>query len=194
MGSQAHDGRRAYIRQTGPQRRNRRRHWRSLSPALGHSCRISRAKPPRPMSGARFPRRPSASCSTPACCAFFSRGDYGGWEMDWGTQYYISKEIAHGCPSTAWVVSVVGPAYLSRRAFFQRGPRRSVVRLEGHHRCHEFGAKTRYVRHQGKGRFYRQRRVRVFKRDRPLGLGHGCRSDRGRRAGTPLLPHAAQGL
>ena len=28
--------------------------------------------------------------------------------MDWGTQYYISKEIAHGCPSTAWVVSVVG--------------------------------------------------------------------------------------
>ena len=39
---------------------------------------------------------------------FFQPRRYGGWEMDWGTQYYISKEIAHGCPSTAWVVSVVG--------------------------------------------------------------------------------------
>ena len=39
---------------------------------------------------------------------YFQPRRYGGWEMDWGAQYYISKEIAHGCPSTAWVVSVVG--------------------------------------------------------------------------------------
>ena len=39
---------------------------------------------------------------------FFQPRRFGGWEMDWGTQYVISKEIAHGCPSTAWVVSVVG--------------------------------------------------------------------------------------
>jgi 3-hydroxy-9,10-secoandrosta-1,3,5(10)-triene-9,17-dione monooxygenase len=39
---------------------------------------------------------------------FFQPRRFGGWEMDWGTQYFISKEIAHGCPSTAWIVSVVG--------------------------------------------------------------------------------------
>ncbi|MSO64471.1 MAG: hypothetical protein EXQ85_01480 [Alphaproteobacteria bacterium] len=39
---------------------------------------------------------------------YFQPRRYGGWEMDWGTQYYIAKAIAHGCPSTAWIVSVVG--------------------------------------------------------------------------------------
>ncbi len=39
---------------------------------------------------------------------YFQPRRYDGWEMPWGTQYYLSKIIAHGCPSTAWVVSVVG--------------------------------------------------------------------------------------
>ena len=39
---------------------------------------------------------------------YFQPRRYGGYEMDWGTQYHLSKIVAHGCPSTAWVVSVVG--------------------------------------------------------------------------------------
>lgn len=39
---------------------------------------------------------------------YFTPRRYGGYEADWGIQYYISKELAHGCPSTAWVSSVVG--------------------------------------------------------------------------------------
>ncbi len=39
---------------------------------------------------------------------YFAPKRYGGYEADWGIQYYISKELAKGCPSTAWVSSVVG--------------------------------------------------------------------------------------
>jgi len=39
---------------------------------------------------------------------FFRPRAYGGYEMEWGTQYRFSKVLAHGCPSTAWVASVVG--------------------------------------------------------------------------------------
>lgn len=39
---------------------------------------------------------------------YFVPRRFGGYEADWGVQYYISKELAHGCPSTAWVSSVVG--------------------------------------------------------------------------------------
>lgn len=39
---------------------------------------------------------------------FFRPRAYGGFEMDWGTQYAYSKVLAHGCPSTAWIASVVG--------------------------------------------------------------------------------------
>ena len=33
---------------------------------------------------------------------------YGGYELDWGTHYRIGKAIAQGCPSTAWITTVVG--------------------------------------------------------------------------------------
>ena len=39
---------------------------------------------------------------------FFRPRAYGGYEMDWGAQYRFAKVLAHGCPSTAWVASVVG--------------------------------------------------------------------------------------
>ena len=39
---------------------------------------------------------------------FFRPKAYGGYEMDWGAQYHFAKILAHGCPSTAWVASVVG--------------------------------------------------------------------------------------
>ncbi len=39
---------------------------------------------------------------------FFRPRAYGGFEMDWGAQYRFSKILAHGCPSTAWIASVVG--------------------------------------------------------------------------------------
>ncbi|MEQ8246312.1 MAG: acyl-CoA dehydrogenase family protein [Alphaproteobacteria bacterium] len=39
---------------------------------------------------------------------FFRPKAYGGYEMDWGAQYRFSKILAHACPSTAWVASVVG--------------------------------------------------------------------------------------
>lgn len=33
---------------------------------------------------------------------------YGGYELDWGTHFKIGRAVAKGCPSTAWIVSVVG--------------------------------------------------------------------------------------
>ncbi|MDA1057963.1 MAG: acyl-CoA dehydrogenase family protein [Proteobacteria bacterium] len=39
---------------------------------------------------------------------FFRPKAYGGYEMDWGSQYRFAKVLAHGCPSTAWVAAVVG--------------------------------------------------------------------------------------
>ena len=41
---------------------------------------------------------------------------YGGYEMDWGAQIQAGRAIARGCPSSAWIVSVVGShaAYLGR--------------------------------------------------------------------------------
>jgi 3-hydroxy-9,10-secoandrosta-1,3,5(10)-triene-9,17-dione monooxygenase len=39
---------------------------------------------------------------------FFRPRAYGGFEMDWGSQYTFSKILAHGCPSTAWIAAVVG--------------------------------------------------------------------------------------
>jgi alkylation response protein AidB-like acyl-CoA dehydrogenase len=39
---------------------------------------------------------------------FFRPRAYGGYEMDWGSQYAFAKKLAHGCPSTAWIASVVG--------------------------------------------------------------------------------------
>ncbi|MSO66032.1 MAG: acyl-CoA dehydrogenase [Alphaproteobacteria bacterium] len=41
---------------------------------------------------------------------------FGGYEMDWGTQYEIGRVLARGCPSTAWIVGIVGThsAYVAR--------------------------------------------------------------------------------
>lgn len=39
---------------------------------------------------------------------YFQPSCYGGYEMDWGTHYQIGKLIAKACPSTAWIVTVVG--------------------------------------------------------------------------------------
>ena len=33
---------------------------------------------------------------------------YGGYELDWGTHFKIGRAVAKGCPSTAWIVAVVG--------------------------------------------------------------------------------------
>ncbi len=33
---------------------------------------------------------------------------FGGFECDWGTHFRIGREVAKGCPSTAWIVAVVG--------------------------------------------------------------------------------------
>ena len=33
---------------------------------------------------------------------------YGGYEMAWGTHMAVARELARGCASTAWIVSVVG--------------------------------------------------------------------------------------
>ncbi|MBM3504252.1 MAG: acyl-CoA dehydrogenase [Alphaproteobacteria bacterium] len=38
----------------------------------------------------------------------FQPARYGGWQMEWGTQYDLGRVIARGCPSTAWIVCVVG--------------------------------------------------------------------------------------
>lgn len=39
---------------------------------------------------------------------YFQPHRYGGFEMAWGTQYLLAKELARGCPSTAWVVALCG--------------------------------------------------------------------------------------
>ncbi len=37
----------------------------------------------------------------------FTPRRYGGFEMDWGTHVYVSRELGMGCGSTAWIASVV---------------------------------------------------------------------------------------
>jgi 3-hydroxy-9,10-secoandrosta-1,3,5(10)-triene-9,17-dione monooxygenase len=46
----------------------------------------------------------------------FMPARYGGYEMDWGPQIQAGRELAKACPSTGWIVSVVGShaAYLGR--------------------------------------------------------------------------------
>ena len=39
---------------------------------------------------------------------YFQPKRFGGWEMDWGTQFHIGRALAQGCSSTAWVATVVG--------------------------------------------------------------------------------------
>lgn len=39
---------------------------------------------------------------------YFQPTRYGGYAMDWGIQYDLGRIVAKGCPSTAWIVCVVG--------------------------------------------------------------------------------------
>ena len=39
---------------------------------------------------------------------FFQPKRYGGFELEWGAQFAIGREVAKHCPSTAWIVAVVG--------------------------------------------------------------------------------------
>jgi len=47
---------------------------------------------------------------------YFQPARYGGWEMEWGAQHALGRVIARACPSTAWIVAVVGAhaAFLAR--------------------------------------------------------------------------------
>ncbi len=38
----------------------------------------------------------------------FQPARYGGYEMDWGIQVDLGREVGRGCGSSAWIVSVVG--------------------------------------------------------------------------------------
>jgi 3-hydroxy-9,10-secoandrosta-1,3,5(10)-triene-9,17-dione monooxygenase len=46
----------------------------------------------------------------------FQPARFGGWEMDWGVQYDLGRALCRGCPSTAWIVCIVGThtAYVAR--------------------------------------------------------------------------------
>ena len=37
----------------------------------------------------------------------FTPKRYGGYEMDWGTQVDVARELGKGCASTSWMSSVV---------------------------------------------------------------------------------------
>ena len=37
----------------------------------------------------------------------FTPKRYGGFEMDWGTQVDVARELGKGCASTSWMSSVV---------------------------------------------------------------------------------------
>jgi 3-hydroxy-9,10-secoandrosta-1,3,5(10)-triene-9,17-dione monooxygenase len=39
---------------------------------------------------------------------FFQPKRHGGFELEWGAQFSIGRELAKYCPSTAWIVAVVG--------------------------------------------------------------------------------------
>ncbi len=39
---------------------------------------------------------------------FFQPRRHGGFELEWGAQFAIGREVAKYCPSTAWIVAVVG--------------------------------------------------------------------------------------
>jgi 3-hydroxy-9,10-secoandrosta-1,3,5(10)-triene-9,17-dione monooxygenase len=39
---------------------------------------------------------------------YFQPKRYGGFELEWGAQFSIGREIAKFCPATAWIASVVG--------------------------------------------------------------------------------------
>ncbi len=39
---------------------------------------------------------------------FFQPRRHGGFELEWGAQFAIGREVAKHCPSTAWIVAVVG--------------------------------------------------------------------------------------
>jgi 3-hydroxy-9,10-secoandrosta-1,3,5(10)-triene-9,17-dione monooxygenase len=39
---------------------------------------------------------------------FFQPRRHGGFELEWGAQYSIGRAVANYCPSTAWIVAVVG--------------------------------------------------------------------------------------
>lgn len=39
---------------------------------------------------------------------FFQPKRHGGFELEWGAQFAIGREVAKHCPSTAWIVAVVG--------------------------------------------------------------------------------------
>jgi len=39
---------------------------------------------------------------------YFQPRRYGGYELEWGAQFAIGREVAKACPATAWIVSVVG--------------------------------------------------------------------------------------
>ncbi len=47
---------------------------------------------------------------------FFQPKRHGGLELEWGAQFAIGREVAKHCPSTAWIVAVVGAhaAFLGR--------------------------------------------------------------------------------
>jgi len=47
---------------------------------------------------------------------YFQPRRHGGFELEWGAQYAIGRAVAHYCPSTAWIVAVVGAhaSFLSR--------------------------------------------------------------------------------
>lgn len=47
---------------------------------------------------------------------FFQPKRHGGFELEWGAQFSIGREVAKHCPSTAWIVAVVGAhaAFLGR--------------------------------------------------------------------------------
>ena len=39
---------------------------------------------------------------------FFQPKRHGGFELEWGAQFAVGREVAKHCPSTAWIVAVVG--------------------------------------------------------------------------------------
>ena len=63
-----------------------------------------------------LPDETFADLKTAGLLKIFKPHRYGGYEMDWGPQLRAGRTIARSCPSTAWIVTVVGShaAYVCR--------------------------------------------------------------------------------
>jgi 3-hydroxy-9,10-secoandrosta-1,3,5(10)-triene-9,17-dione monooxygenase len=64
----------------------------------------------------RVPEATMATLHEQGLLKYYQPKRYGGYELDWGTHFRIGREIAKGCPSTAWIAAVVGAhtAYVGR--------------------------------------------------------------------------------